>query len=64
MRTTYPCRTDDCDCNHCHGCGCHTENGERSLCDDCQINGAARECESVTKAFGGNYEEAARFMGW
>ena len=57
------CTSDDCDLRHCKKCGEHNyEPGD--VCDACQIEAAASEAEQITKNFGGNYEEAAKFMGW
>lgn len=57
------CKSDDCDLRHCRECGGHNfEPGD--TCDECQINAASSEAEQITKNFGGNYEEAAKFYGW
>lgn len=55
--------------HHCRRCGRHYEpcrETERAggVCDGCLIGQASDEAEAVTKAFGGNYEEAAKHMGW
>ena len=57
------CKADDCDLRHCKQCGGHNYEAE-DRCDACQIEAASNETERLTRAFGGNYEEAARVMGW
>lgn len=61
------CNVEGCELHHCRKCGGHYDPAcaeGRDVCDECQINAAASECEQITKNFGGNYEEAAKFMGW
>lgn len=65
--TKYICKSDGCEMAHCKRCGHHYDPYSAygsSICDACQINDAAEECEQITQAFDGNYEEAARQMGW
>lgn len=65
--TKFICKCDDCEMPHCKQCGHHYDPYcayGSNVCDECQINNAAEECENVTKAFNGNYEEAAQIMGW
>ena len=61
------CKDDSCDIPHCSKCGSHYDPhaaGGSRVCDGCQIEAAMAEAEAATKAFGGNYEEAARVLGW
>jgi len=51
---------DDCDLPHCKTCGEHSDGP----CEVCEVERARQEAEAVTKAFGGNYEQAAQFLGW
>lgn len=63
----FVCQCEGCDCPHCKQCGRHYDpacSEGRNVCDACQIGQASQEAEAITEAFGGNYEEAARFMGW
>ena len=63
----YECNVEGCELHHCKRCGGHYDPYAAygsSICDECQINAAAEECERVIEAFGGNSEEAARVMGW
>ncbi len=63
----FVCRVEDCELPHCKRCGHHYDpacSEGRDVCDACQIGAAAAEAETVTKAFGGNYEAAAKFLGW
>jgi hypothetical protein len=63
----FQCKEEGCDQLHCRNCGRHYDpacSEGRDICDGCQVDNAAAEAEAVTKAFGGNYEEAAKFMGW
>lgn len=60
------CRVDDCDQPHCRTCGEHYDPacGRGGVCDGCIVDQASAEAEAVTEAFDGDYEEAARVMGW
>lgn len=61
------CTIDGCDLPHCRKCGHHFDPacvGGSNVCDQCQIDAAAAECEQIVRAFGGNSEEAAKAMGW
>ena len=62
----WDCLTEGCEATHCRVCGHHYDPycGRGNICDACIIGQAADECEAVTQDFGGNYEEAARYMGW
>ena len=68
MSKSRQCTIEGCELPHCRKCGGHYDSacseGRPDICDQCQIEEAADECAAVTKAFGGNYEEAAEFMGW
>jgi hypothetical protein len=65
MADKFVCRSDGCEMAHCRKCGRHYEPMDNTgECDECQINAAISETEQITKNFGGNYEEAARFYGW
>ncbi len=64
---TFVCKIDGCELPHCCRCGHHYDPacaGGRDVCDGCQIDVAAAECEQIVKAFGGNIDEAAKWMGW
>ena len=63
----FVCREEGCDQPHCKRCGRHYDpacSEQPGICDECIIMGAAAEAEAATRAFGGNYEEAARQLGW
>jgi len=62
----FVCKSDDCELPHCKKCGHHYEPecGRNGVCDHCIIYGAVAEAETITKAYGGNYEAAAAAMGW
>ncbi len=66
MMKRWTCPVEDCDAPHCKKCGYHYDPacGQNGVCDACLIQQASDECEAVTEAFGGNYEEAAAYMGW
>jgi hypothetical protein len=64
---TLTCQIEDYDLPHCKRCGHHFDpacSGGSEVCDGCQVDSASNEAEAVTKAFGGNYEAAALYMGW
>lgn len=58
------CEIDDCECRHCRKCGEHCFDDEGSVCDDCLLEDAHERTERQKKAFGGNYEEAAKHFDW
>jgi len=62
------CNVEGCELHHCRKCGGHYDpacsEGRPDVCDECQLNEIQAECEAQTQAFGGNYEEAAKFFGW
>ncbi len=62
----FVCKVEGCEGPHCRKCGHHYDPacGENGVCDACIIGQASSEAEAITKVFGGNYEEAARHMGW
>ncbi len=64
----FTCQYEGCEMMHCPRCGRHyepcRETARANKCDGCIIGDASDEMERITEAFGGNYEEAARFYGW
>jgi hypothetical protein len=65
----WQCNIEGCDCLHCRRCGRHYEpcretESRGGICDRCIIGDASDEMEAITRSFNGNYEEAAKFMGW
>jgi len=63
----FVCKTEGCEGYHCKQCGHHYDpacSDRPGVCDACIIEAASNEAEQIAKGFGGNYEEAARFMGW
>ena len=66
MEKKWSCDSEGCDQRHCRKCGHHfePEPGATETCPDCVVGRAMAEMEAVTKAFGGDYEKAAKFMGW
>jgi hypothetical protein len=59
----FHCDVDGCDQPHCRECGRHYD-GIGATCAGCDVERARDEMAEVSAAFGGNHEEAARFMGW
>ena len=63
----WQCPIEGCDAAHCTRCGHHYDPYEVAggdVCAACQIEQAAQTAEAQAAAFGGNYEEAAKYWGW
>jgi len=63
----FQCQVEGCELPHCTRCGHHYDPActDRSgVCDGCVIEMAGSAAQAQAEAFGGNYEEAARYWGW
>jgi hypothetical protein len=61
------CDVEGCELDHCAKCGEHYDPSccdNKEICDGCQLTQIADETDAIVKAFGGNSEKAAQFMGW
>lgn len=64
--STLQCQVEGCEGPHCSKCGHHYDPAcvPGNVCDSCLMDRGRQEMEAVTQAFGGNHEEAAKYMGW
>lgn len=62
-RDVKVCQVEDCELCHCRQCGGHTDDPMRP-CDGCYVEQVQQTTEAITKAYKGNYEQAALDQGW